>query len=430
MAGPRRRSLRDRLGLPALAGRRNLVAAQLADSLGDGAFIPSGVVYFLKTTSLPLHTVGLSLSIAGGLALPAVALSGWLADRFSAALIIVIGNFVSAVAFALYLTVAQTWQLVMSATLAAVGTRLFGTANLALVSDAADPAEQSQWIAFLRAVYNVGFGLGGLLGSVAVGIGTQAGYRLLPEFQAASCLLAGALVIAWQRRSRRASRQRSATRRVTADRGGYRIALADRGLTMLAATTFLFMLCIMTLEVLVPPYLIRDLHQGAWLAGTLFTINTVIVAASQTVVARAVHVGRPTRVLQAAAVIYGAAFLVLGALGVAPRAAAIPGVLFALVLYTAAELIQNPTLTALIIAIAPDTMRGRYLAVYRASWSLGQTIAPALLTWLLTRGRMWPFLALTAICASIALVLTVPAVQQLNERDAAHRQETSGGHAS
>jgi hypothetical protein len=44
MAGTGRRGLRDRLGFPALAGRRSLAAAQVADSLGDGMFIPFGVV--------------------------------------------------------------------------------------------------------------------------------------------------------------------------------------------------------------------------------------------------------------------------------------------------------------------------------------------------------------------------------------------------
>ena len=409
MAGTGRRGLRDRLGFPALAGRRSLAAAQVADSLGDGMFIPFGVVYFLKTTSLPLHTVGLSLTVAGLLALPAVALSGTLIDRFSPAPMVITGNLVSAVAFACYLTVAHAWQLVTFALLAAAGARLFGAANLALVSDAADPAERLLWVAFLRMASNAGFGLGGLLGSAAVDTGTQTGYHLIAVFQAASCLLAGVLVFAWSRRRqapRREVRADPPAPAMTASRGGYRTAIADRRLVLLAATNFLFVLCVMALEVLVPVYLIRDLHQRAWLSGALFTINTAIVATGQTIAARAVQKRHPGRVLQAAAVIWGSSFLLMCALGAAPRSVAIPGAVLAVVLYTAAELIQNPTLTAQVIATAPGALRGRYLAVYQASWALGQAVAPGLLTWLLTLGRTWPWLALAAICAMIVLVLS------------------------
>src|SRR6202000_1805744 len=113
--------------------------------------------------------------------------SGGLVDRFSAASVVIAGNVVSAVAFTCYLTVAHAWQLVTFALLATAGTRLLGTANLALVGGSPPLEARSQGLPSLRAARNAGFGLGGVLGAAVVGGGTHTGYHLLAVCQAASC---------------------------------------------------------------------------------------------------------------------------------------------------------------------------------------------------------------------------------------------------
>ncbi len=403
--------MRDRLGLPALSGRRSLAAALVADSLGDGMFVPFAVVYFLKTTALPLPAIGLSLSAAGLLALPTIAVSGPLIDRFSSASAVVTGNLVSATAFTCYLTVAHAWQLVTFALLAAAGGRLFWTANLALVGDTVGAAERPRWFAFQRAAQSAGFGLGGLLGAVAVAAGTPASYRLLAVANAASFAVAAALVFGWSRRrasflSGAAAQPGRPATAAKASRGGYRAALSDRPFLLLAATNFLFVLCMMALDILLTVYLVRDLHQPAWLSGVLFTANTAVVATGQTVVSRAMQPLPPARVLQLAAVTWAASFLLLWALGAAPQPAVIPVTFAAIAVFTAAEMIQGPTLNALVITAAPEPWRGRYLAVYQLSWALGRAAAPSLLTWLFALGTAWPWLTLSAICAAIVVTLS------------------------
>ena len=355
--------------------------------LGDGMFVPFAVVYFLKTTALPLPAIGLSLSIAGVLALPSVVVSGPLIDRFSSASMVITGNLVSAIAFTCYLTVAHAWQLVTFALLAAAGGRLFWTANLALVGDAVGAAERPRWFAFQSAARNAGFGLGGLLGAVAVAAGTPASYRLLAVANAASFAVAAVLVFGWSRRGASfapgaAARPGRSATAVKASLGGYRAALSDRPFLLLAATNFLFALCMMALDVLLTVYLVRDLHQPAWLSGVLFTASTAVVAIGQTVVSRAMQPRPPARVLKLTAATWAASFLLLWALGAAPRPAVIPGTFAAVAVFTAAELIQGSTLNALVITAAPELWRGRYLAVYQLSWALGRAAAPSLLTWL------------------------------------------------
>src|ERR1700677_3824911 len=196
----------SKLGLPDLTGRYSLAGALFTDSLGDGLFVPFAVVYFLKTTALPLAVIGLGLTAASLLALPAAPLSGILIDRFGSSAIVITGNVVSAAAFTGYLFVGHLWQLMVFAFLAAAGGRLFWTANLSLVGEAFEGPERSRWFAFQRAARNGSYGLGGLLAAAALGLGSGVGYRALALANALSFAAAALLVARWARRAQSARR--------------------------------------------------------------------------------------------------------------------------------------------------------------------------------------------------------------------------------
>jgi len=179
--------------------------------------------------------------------------------------------------------------------------------------------------------------------------------------------------------------------------------LTDGPFMLLAALNTLFVLCMMVLDVLLTLYLVRVLHQPPWLSGLCFAANTVAVAGAQTAVwARFAHL-RPVRVLQLSAAVWGLSLLILAA--VRP-AVAIPGVLLAIAVYTAAELIQGPVFNGLVVAAAPEHLRGRYMAIYQLSWALGQAVAPALFGFLFTENHALPWLALAGGCAACCLVLS------------------------
>jgi MFS family permease len=387
--------------LPELSGRYSLAGALFTDSLGDGLFVPFAVVYFLHTTGLRLTAVGLGLTAASLLALPAAPVSGIMIDRMSPARVVIIGNLVSAAAFTGYLFVTDLWQLILLAFLAAAGGRFFWTANLSLVGEAFDGAERAKWFAFQRAARNAGYGLGGLLAAAALGVGSGIGYRALALANAVSFLLAAGLVMWWRRGSPDKPRVHTA-----ATRQSFRAPLTDGPFLLLAAMNVMFVLCMMVLDVLLALYLVRVLHQPVWLSGLLFAANTVAVAAGQTAVWARFQHRRPVRVVQLSAIVWGVSFLLLIPLRALPAALAIPGVFVAIAVYTAAELIQGPVYNGLVVAAAPEHLRGRYMAVYQLSWALGQATAPGLFGWLFTVNHDLPWVTLAASCAACALVLS------------------------
>jgi MFS transporter len=234
---------------------------------------------------------------------------------------VVAGNLTAAAGFAGYLAVAQSWQLVAFAFLTGAGSRLFWTANLALLADATSPQERPRWVAFQRAARNAGFAAGGLLGAAAASLDGTTGLHLLAASQAASSLLAGLLVLSWRAASR--SERPAPARRP--DGTAAQAALTGQRLLLVAGTNIAFVLCVVTLDVLIPVYLVRDLGLGAWLAGVVFTVNTILVTGAQTLVSRVAEPWPPVQALQAAAACYAGCFMVLLALDAAPLVTLIPG---------------------------------------------------------------------------------------------------------
>jgi MFS family permease len=393
---------RDRLGLPAVRDRGGLVAAMAVDSIGTGMFLPFAVLYFLHTTALPLTLIGAGLTTAYLVALPTPVVVGPLLDRFGPRRVVAAGNLLSALAFTGYIFVGSLWQLIMVAFVASVGQATFWTATRALVAVVARPQQRDSWFAMQTTIRNAGYGLGGILGAAAVSAGSRWAYLLLAAVNAASYLLAATLVLRWRPPAEpdpRAQRHDIPPSARMIGRDTYRRLIRDRALVLVTGVNVAFVLCLSVLTVLLAVYITRVLGLPAWLAGALFTVNTILVVIMQTATTRRVRGYRPERVLQAAAGCYAAAFLLFWMLTITPHPLLVAVLLAAILAFTVAEVLQGPTINALVVDIAPANASGRHMAAFQLSWSLSQAAAPLLLTWLLSRGPQWPWIALMAVCA-------------------------------
>ncbi|WP_413805034.1 MFS transporter [Streptomyces sp. OE57] len=94
-----------RAWLPDARGHRRLFSALSIDALGTGLFLPFSILYFTATTDLTLGRVGLALSIAALVRIPATPGAGMFCDRFGARNTVVVSNLTQAVGFFNYLLV-------------------------------------------------------------------------------------------------------------------------------------------------------------------------------------------------------------------------------------------------------------------------------------------------------------------------------------
>ncbi|MFJ5881893.1 MFS transporter [Kitasatospora cineracea] len=413
---PGNRPFGDRLGLPASAGRhRPLIGAHLIDSLGTGLVLAFTLVFFTRTTDLPLTTVGAAVSAARLLALPAAPAVGPLIDRYGARQVAAWANALSALAHGTFLLADRSWLIVLVCLLAQAGQAGYWTASTGLVVLAAPDGGRTRWFALVQTLRNAGLGLGGAAGALLVGDGGAGGLRLLVALNAASYLAAALLLARWRPEAAAAptaepaptaapTAEPAAPAEPAADEpGGYRTVLADRRYLLLVLVNLSFVLASMVLSVLLAVHVTAALHLGAPLAGALLVLNGVQVVLTQSPVSRLLEGHRATRTAAAGAVLNAAAFALFAVLpGDGPRWLMLPGLVVAMLVYNLAETVATPGREELSVALAHPARRGRYLAVNQLSWNLGQALCPGLLTLLFAHGPSWPWLFLLA--ASLAAV--------------------------
>lgn len=402
-----------RLGLPDVTGHVPLLGALAVDALGSGVFLPFSILFFTVTTPLSLAEVGLGLSVAAGIALPAGPLLGTLVDRSGAWRVLLAGNLLQALGVASYLVVDTFGGLVVAAVAVALGSQAFWAAYSPLVTQISAPGERERWYGLLGALRNAGFGLGGLLSGIGLAAGETAGYQGVAAVNAASFLLAALLLLLDRSHARPA-----ATTGGSADTGaGWRSVLSDRPYLALTVVNIAFATNSFALTVVLPVYAVARLDLPPWLPGVGLTLNCLLIALTQGPVVQALIGRARVRALQASSAL-SAAFAVIMLLAAAvPPMAGVVVVLAAVAVFTLGELIESPVLAALASEAAPDALRGRYLALNQASWNISNTLAPALLTALLAVG-IWPIcVALIGLAAVAALGITavstrLPAARQ------------------
>jgi MFS family permease len=382
-------------------GRRPLLAAMVTDSLGTGMFLPFTVLYFVHTAGLTAPEVGVALTVAGFVVLPAPLAVAPGIDRLPARIVVAVGNLISAAAFATYLLVHGQLEVTAAAVAAGAGQATFWTGTRALISEVAPPGERQPWFALQTAIRNTGYGLGGLAGAAAVSVHSPYGFKALAAIDAVSYLGAALLLISW-----RQPRPAAPPAEPPAPRNGarsYWAALTDRPLAGITVMNTAFVLCAQVLTVVLAIYVVTTLHLAAWIAGTLYTLNTLLAATAQAPVTLATRRIPHRHVLRGAAATWAAAFGLLWAAAILPHGGRAGVLAAAIIIFTLAEILQGPVINALVTEIAPAASPGRHLSIFQMSWSLGQAIAPAVLLGLLNAGPQWLWATTIGLCLIILL---------------------------
>jgi MFS family permease len=373
----------------------------VTDSVGTGMFLPFTVLYFVHTAGLTPPAVGVALTVAGLVVLPAPLAVAPGIDRLPARIVVAAGNLISCAAFAAYLFVHSQLAVTVAAVAAGVGQATFWTGTRALISEVARPGERRSWFALQTAIRSAGYGLGGLAGAAVVSVHSPTAFKALAAIDAVSYLGAALLLISWRQPPPAARPVKSPA--PGGARSSYWSALTDRSLAGISALNTAFVLCAQVLTVVLSVYVVGTLHLAAWVAGMLFALNTLLVAAGQaplTLVTRRI----PHRhVLRGAAATWAAAFGLLWAAAILPHGIRAGVLAAAITIFTLAEILQGPVINTLVVELAPARNPGPHLSIYQLSWSVGTTIAPAVLLGLLSAGPRWLWATTIGLCLVIFL---------------------------
>jgi len=407
-----------------------LVTATLISRVGRGIFITITVLYFTLIVGLPAHEIAIVLGAASAAGIVASLAGGWLADRMSARRVLLVFTTLEGLGLLCY---AATGDFV-SALIVAVVVGAFGqganSTRMAILARAFEPEQRVQARAVLRTVTNVSIAVGSGLGALALAIGTAEAYRILLVAAGALYLLALVRLVklpasvdapraappvtgaaeaaatgdgigdesdgadgdgdgvaadrADAADGRDSNDARPAASARAARRRGGRFAHSpwrDPRYLALTGLSAIFGMQFGVAEIGVPLWIAHETDASAALVSAVLIINTTIVVLFQVPLSRGTHdLRRAGRVSAIAAWLMAATCLVYAAAAGLPVWFSVVFIVLASITHAFAEVLSQAGGWGLSFELADPVQAGTYQGVYSMGYSIGATLAPAVVT--------------------------------------------------
>jgi MFS family permease len=355
---------------------RLLASAQLANSIGDGAYLVCSALYFTRVVGLSPAQVGVGLTVGWAAGFLAGVPLGHLADRrgprdVAALLALGTGGAVGA-----FLATRSFLPFLVAACLYACFQSGLAAARQALLAGLVPPAQRTRVRAHLQSTLNAGLAAGAALGGLALYFDTRTAYLAVLGVDAASFLLA-ALVL----------RRLPAVPAAPAARAGEPAlsVLRDRPYALIALLNMVMLLYMPLLSLVAPLWIVQRTEAPRWTVSALLIVNTLSVVAFQVRVA-----GRVTGLRTASRFVRHAGVVMLGACAVFALSATgssawlACGVLLAGVgLQVLAEMMLAAGAWEISFGLAPAHKQGQYQGFFGGGTAVARMLGPLLLTTLI-----------------------------------------------
>jgi predicted MFS family arabinose efflux permease len=237
-----------------------------------------------------------------------------------------------------------------------------------------------------------------LIGGLLVSGGGVDDYRTMYFASAIGCTLA-ALMVWGLIRSAPKVPERDASFVDFAEPSGWWAVLADRRFLCSQVIIFVLVAGFMQLQVAMPPYLRAEAGISESFIGALFAFKTVLLVILQMPVAARIS-GWGHGIALALA---GIAWMVSYALiGFSTWLFALP--IIAVAIFVIGEMLFMPTSAVVVVDLAPERLRGRYLAVNSVAWGIGWGVSSFIAGVLLSTGIPWILWPATIVLMAVGVV--------------------------
>lgn len=405
--------------LPPPGAPRVLAAAQLSNSVGDGAYYVCSALYFVRVVGLSPTQIGLGLTVAWAIGSVAGVPLGALADRRGPRGTAVLLALATSAAVASFLTIRSFSLFLVAACVYAVAQCGLAATRQALLAGLVAPADRTGVLAHLQSTLNAGLTLGAALGGLALSRDTAGAYLAVFAMDAVSFLVCAVVLL----------RLPTVTPAPGGGSGEPRLAvLRDRPYAVVTLINAVLLLRMPLLSLAIPLWIVERTNAPSWLVSALFVLNTLAVMAFQVRTARAVTGLRTaSRAVWHSSVIMFASCLVfaLSAAGLPGWAAAAILVVGA-TLQVVAEMRQSAGSWQISFALAPAHQVGQYQGFFGTGVPVARTLGPLLLTALLVTWGVPGWLLLGAVFLG-AGAATGPAVRWAERARASREDGESAG---
>jgi MFS family permease len=361
--------------VPPLGGRAwRLLAGVVAFEVGTGMTLPLVIVYLHQSRGLGLAAAGLALSAVGAGGLVGTLAAGPLADRVGAGWT-AIGALLLAGAGTLgYLAVHGTASAVAASLAQGAGFAGTWVGVFPLLVRAVAPALRGDVLATNYGLTNLGLGLGSTVAGIVLAVSPDA---FAPLFVADA--LTYAIFAAWIWRLGDLRRPGAAPGAEAASGAGYGVVIRDPALLVATGLNLLLVTAgYAQLTSAFPAWATGPVGVSRSVVGFAFAANTWAIAVAQLPILAFVRRRRRTRATAVAGVLFALCWAIVLLAGHVPTAgAASAALVVGAGVFGLGETFLSPSLPAIVNDVAPEDVRGRYVAVYSTSWQIGPMIGPA-----------------------------------------------------
>ncbi|MFE2273013.1 MFS transporter [Streptomyces lavendulae] len=407
--------------LPAPGAPRRLAAAQLSNSVGDGAYYVCSALYFTRVVGLSPAQIGLGLTLAWAIGSVAGVPLGALADRRGPRGTSVLLALATAASVASFLFIRSFGAFLCAVVLYAVSQCGLAAARQALLAGLVAPGERTGVLAHLQSTLNAGLALGAALGGLALGVGTERAYLVVLALDALSFLGCAALLATLPAVPPVPDRAPGAPRLAV---------LRDRPYALVTLLNAVLLLRMPLLSLAIPLWIVERTQAPGWLVSALFVLNTVAVMLFQVRVARPVtDLDSATRALRVSGLVMAlscAVFAVSALPGAGWAAAAL--LVAGAALQADGEMRQSAGSWQIGFSLAPAEHMGQYQGFFGTGVPVARTLGPLLLTSLLLLWGIPGWLLLGALLLGASCAMG-PAVRRARQAARAEGVSAEGAAA-
>jgi len=362
-----------------------LAAGRLLSQIGIGFTLFYAPIFFVNQVGLSATQVGLGLGSSAFSGILGRFLAGNFTDspQWGRRRTLLLSALVSAFADVILALIVDFPTLVLGNLLMGLGIGLYWPATETVVADVTQLDQRNEAFALARLADNLGLGCGVLLGGLLIEAGVN--FRWLFVMDGISFLLFFALIYT------AIDETRPQNHKPRPQHGSnWGVALGDRQLQKFVIVNLLFTTYLSQQQSTLPLYLSNFLASGGFspaIISSLFTGQIAFLALCQLPIARRLNRWSRSQSLMLSLSVWSASFVLVWIAGGVNQEALFLAI-SALVGMAVATAIYTPSASALVVDLAPEDLRGTYLAINAQCWAIGYLIGPPLGGWVLDQSRI------------------------------------------
>jgi len=345
-----------------------LVTASFIDRLGGAMLFPFFTLYLTKKFNIGMTEVGFLFFLFAITSMIGNVVGGALTDRMGRKGMLIFGLVMSAFSALLMGFINNMTVFFIVVPLVGILADSGGPAQQALVADLLPEHKRAQGFGILRVVFNLAVVIGPLIG----GLLASQSYLLLFIIDAVTSTITALIVLLVLKETHKPKEMEPGEKpeSLVQTFAGYAATLKDAAFVWFLVASTLMALVYIQMNSTLAVFLRDQYGVNEKGFSYILALNAAMVVLLQFPITRQITRYRPLVIMAAGTLLYAIGFAMYGFVG--------SFVLFmlAMVIITIGEMFVSPVGQSIVAQLAPEAMRGRYMAAFGFSWMIPFMIGP------------------------------------------------------